>query len=59
MLYSKYPQPWRGWLWALFAVIWALIIIQFAVGSSWVLYGVVLALIAIHIGLNLYARRQM
>lgn len=41
------------------ALIFALIIIQFAVGGSWVIFVIVLVLIAIQIGLGRYARRQM
>lgn len=59
MLYKGFPQPWRGWLLALTAVIFALIIVQFAIGGSWVLFLVVLGLIAVQIGLARYARRQM
>ena len=59
MFWKGYPQPWRGWLQALTALIVALIIVQFATSSdSWVFSGVVLALIAIEFGLALYARRQ-
>jgi hypothetical protein len=57
--YKGFPQPWRGWLQALVALIFALIIIQFAVGGSWVIFVIVLVLIAIQIGLGRYARRQM
>ena len=59
MLYKGFPQPWRGWLLALSAVIFALIIVQFAVGGSWPLFGIVLVLIAIQFALARYARRQM
>lgn len=59
MLYKGFPQPWRGWLLALSAVIFALIIVQFAVGGSWPIFVIVLVLIAIQIGLARYARRQM
>ena len=47
MLYKGFPQPWRGWLLALSAVIFALIIVQFAVGGSWPIFVIVLVLIAI------------
>jgi hypothetical protein len=57
--YKGFPQPWRGWLLALLALIFGLIIIQWVVGSSWVLFGVVLVLIGIQFGLARYARRQM
>ena len=58
MLYKGYPQPWRGWLLALSAVIFALIVVQFAVGGSSVLFLVALGLIAVQFGLARYARRQ-
>jgi energy-coupling factor transporter transmembrane protein EcfT len=57
--YKGFPQPWRGWLLALLAVIFALIVVQWVVGGGWVLLGVVLVLIAIQFGLARYARRQM
>ena len=57
MFWKGYPQPWRGWLQALTALIVALIIVQWVTTpSSWALFGVVLALIAIQLGLALYAR---
>ena len=59
MFWRGYPQPWRGWLQALTALIVALIIVQWVTRpSSWVLFGVVLGLIAIQLGLALYARNQ-
>jgi hypothetical protein len=58
-VYTGYPQPWRRWLLALTALIFALIILQFVVADSSVLFVVVLVLIAIQVGLSLYARRQM
>jgi hypothetical protein len=57
--YREFPQPWRGWLQALTALIFALIILQFIVGLGWVIFGVVLALIAIQFALARYARKQM
>jgi hypothetical protein len=59
VLYKGFTQPWRGWLLALSAVIFALIIVQFAVGGSWPIFGIVLVLIAIQFALARYARRQM
>ena len=59
MLYKGFPQPWRGWLLALTALIFALIILQFVIGGGLVVFGVVLALIALQYGLARYARRQM
>jgi hypothetical protein len=59
VLYKGYPQPWRGWLLALSGVIFALIVVQFAVEGSLVIFLVVLGLIAVQIGLARYARRQM
>jgi hypothetical protein len=41
------------------AVIFALIIVQFAVGGSLPIFGIVLVLIAIQFALARYARRQM
>jgi hypothetical protein len=57
-MYKGYPQPWRGWLLALTALIFAVIIVQLVTGGSWALFVVVLALIAIQYGLSRYARRQ-
>ena len=57
MLYKGYPQPWRGWLLALSALVFALIIVQFVVSVGW-LFIVVLGLIALQYGLARYARRQ-
>ncbi|HEY6637273.1 MAG TPA: hypothetical protein VIZ61_06280 [Solirubrobacterales bacterium] len=59
MPYKGFPQPWRGWLLALLALVFGLIIIQWVVGGSWVLFGVVLVLIAFQFGLTRYARRHM
>ena len=59
MLYKGFPQRWRGWLLALSAAIFALIIVQFAVGGSLPIFGIVLVLIAIQFALARYARRQM
>ena len=59
MLYKGFPQPWRGLLLALTALIFALIILQFVIGGGLVLFGVVLVLIALQFGLARYARRQM
>ena len=59
MLYKGFPQPWRGLLLALTALIFALIILQFVIGGGLVLFGVVLVLIALQFGLPRYARRQM
>jgi hypothetical protein len=59
VLYKGFPQPWRGWLLALTALIFALIIAQFLIGGSYLIFGIVLVLIAIQFGLSRYARRQM
>jgi hypothetical protein len=59
VLYKGFPQPWRGWLLALTALIFALIIAQFVIGGSYLIFGIVLVLIAIQFGLSRYARRQM
>jgi hypothetical protein len=59
VLYKGFPQPWRGWLLALTALIFALIILQFVIGGGLVIFGVVLALIAFQFWLARYARRQM
>jgi hypothetical protein len=59
VLYKGFPQPWRGWLLALSALIFALVILQFVIGGSLVLFGVVLLLIAIQWWLSRYARRQL
>ena len=59
MLYKGFPQPWRGLLLALSALIFALIIIQLVVGGSWAIFGIVLVLIAIQWWLSRYARKQM
>ena len=58
MLYKGYPQPWRGWLLALSALVFALIIVQFVASVGW-LFIVVLPLIALQYGLARYARRQV
>ena len=58
-MYAGYPQPWRGWLLALTALIFALIIAQFVIGGSTALFVVVLVLIAIQLGLIQYARKRM
>jgi hypothetical protein len=59
VLYKGFPQPWRGLLLALSALIFALIIIQFVVAGSWAILGIVLVLIAIQRSLSRHARRQM
>ncbi|MGE5746975.1 MAG: hypothetical protein ACM33U_06930 [Solirubrobacterales bacterium] len=59
MLFKGFPQPWRGWLLAVTALIFALIILQFVIGGSYLIFGIVLVLIAIQYGLSRYARRQM
>ena len=59
MLFKGFPQPWRGWLLALSALIFALIILQFVIGGSYLLFGVVLALVAFQYWLSRRARRQL
>ncbi len=57
--FKGFPQPWRGWLQALAALIFALIVLQFVIGGGWVLFGIIVALIAFQFALASYARRQM
>ncbi len=56
-MFKGFPQPWRGWLLALTALIFALVVVQFFT-RGWVIAVVVLALIAIQVALTYYARRQ-
>ena len=58
-MYAGYPQPWRGWLLALTALIFALIIVQLVAGGSSALFVVIIVLIAIQFGLTQYVRRRM
>ena len=59
MLYEGYPQPWRGLLLALTALVFALIIVQFVADPGGWLFLVILALIAVQFALASYARKQL
>ena len=59
MLFKGFPQPWRGWLLAVTALIFALIIVQLVIGGGYLIFGIVLVLIAIQYGLSRYARSRM
>ena len=59
MLYKGLPQPWRGWVLALSALIAVLFIIEIAVGWSWVLFGGIVVLVGLEWWLVSYAKKQI